>query len=272
MNIQTKIKISKITLSLLSFSAFIFCMGLLVLVLCAGLQINPFKEATTGFLISAFIGLIGLASILVILNVATNISLIADAKIAELKAEVGNSFFKKWVITFLAVAAIIVGFVFGGTYLSKEKYIELIRSQAEEVLKENNDLLENVGALLSKAKPEDFKRIHEIQDFLEKQRADFPEMTLIYSGLFEGKQVLYQTQSYFNGNVEKNEYTQAYYTCAKDFDCDYLKEFFAGEKKEALQKYSMHDDEFYIYIPFVGKNSRFVLLFERRNSYGKIGS
>ena len=48
------------------------------------LQINPFKEITTSFLIAAFLGLIGIATVLVLLNVATSVSLIADAKIADL--------------------------------------------------------------------------------------------------------------------------------------------------------------------------------------------
>ena len=272
MNIETKAKISKVTLSLLAFAASIFLVGILVLVLCAGLQINPFKETTTGFLIASFIGLIGISAILVLLNVATNISLIADAKIAELHVVLPEYSLRKWAITFIAIALIIVGFIFGGNYISKEKYIAVVQLQAEEILKENSDLLENISTLLSKGKPEDFKKIYEIRDFLEKQRRNLPELTLIYSSKFEGKLALYQIQSYFDGDVEKNKYNQIYFTCTKDFDCDYLKGFFSGQMKEALQKYSMRDEQFYIYIPFIGKNSRFVLLFERRNSYGKIGS
>lgn len=272
MNIQTKVKISKVTLSLLTFSAAVFCVGVLSLVLCAGLGINPFKESTTLFLVSAFVGLIGFSTILVLLNVATNISLIADAKIAELHVSSQEFSLKKWTITFLMIVTIIVGFLFGGTYFSKEKYIALVQSQAEDILKENSELLENIGDLLSKAKPEDFKKIYEIKDFLEKQRKDLPSLTLIYARPFEGKQALYQTEYYFSGDVEKNKYNQVYFTCTEGFDCEYLKEFFSGEKKDALQKYSMSDNEFYLYVPFVGKTSRFVLLFERTHRYGKIGS
>jgi hypothetical protein len=58
----------------------------------------------------------------------------------------------------------------------------------------------------------------------------------------------------------------------RTLDCDYLKKFFSGEKVDAMQKYTVRDDEFYIYIPYVGKETRFILLFDRRNSYGKLGS
>jgi hypothetical protein len=76
-----KAQIAKLTLTLLTVVVFALFLG--VLVLCAGLQINPFRETTTTFLIASFIGLIGVAAVLVLLNVATNISLIADAKISE---------------------------------------------------------------------------------------------------------------------------------------------------------------------------------------------
>jgi hypothetical protein len=40
--------------------------------LCAGLEINPLRETTTSFLAAAFVGLAGVAALLVLLNVATN--------------------------------------------------------------------------------------------------------------------------------------------------------------------------------------------------------
>lgn len=77
MELDTKAQIAKATLNLLTAVVGLFLLGVLVLVLCAGLQINPFKETTTSFLIAVFVGLIGVATVLVLLNVATNISLIA---------------------------------------------------------------------------------------------------------------------------------------------------------------------------------------------------
>ncbi len=88
MRLGTKAQIAKATLSLLTLVSSLFLLGVLVLVLCVGLNINPFKETTSAFLVSAFAGLIGVVVVLVLLNVAVNVSLIADAKIAELKIEV----------------------------------------------------------------------------------------------------------------------------------------------------------------------------------------
>src|SRR5437762_5965585 len=114
----TKVQIARTTLSLLTLVASLFLLGVLVLVLCVGLQINPFKETTTSFLIAAFVGLIGVAAVLVLLNVATNVSLIADARIAEMKIEPRRGVLRRWSAAFLVVAVVLVGLIFGGTYLS----------------------------------------------------------------------------------------------------------------------------------------------------------
>lgn len=272
MKLQTKAQLSKTTLSLLTLVAFLFLLGVLVLTLCAGFQINPFRESTTSFLVAAFVGLIGISTILVLLNVATNISLIADAKIAELKIEQNGNALKKWGILFLASAAVLVAVIFAGTYTSKEKYLMVVRSQADEVLKENDGLLEKASSLLASDKVADYKKIYEIREFLENQREGLPQLTLIYSGKFEDKTALYKIGSYFSGDVVKDTYAHKYFRCTKGLDCDYLRKFFSGEKADILQKYPLKDDQFYIYIPYIGKTSRFILLFDRRNSYGKFGS
>jgi hypothetical protein len=272
MELDTKAQIARVTLSLLTGVVSLFFLGVLVLVLCAGLQINPFKETTTSFLIAAFVGLIGVAAVLVLLNVATNISLIADSRIAELNIQPRRGLLRKWFLTFLIVALVLVGLVLGGTYLSKERYLGVIRAQADEVLNENKTLLDEVSRHLASGKPEDYKRIFEIRAFLENQSSGLPRLTLIYSGRFADKLAFYRVDEYFPGDLEKQTYTPAYFACTRNLDCDYLTRFFSGERVDNLQKYTVRDDQFYIYIPYIGKEARFVLLFDRRNSYGKLGS
>jgi hypothetical protein len=272
MELGTKAQIAKSTLTLLAVVVSLFLLGVIVLILCVGLQINPFREITTSFLIALFVGLIGVATILVLLNLATNISLIAEAKIAELRVEPNQRLAGKWLRVFCLVAVILVGLVFAGSYLSKEKYLGIVHNQAEEVLTENKGLLEEVSGLLVSGKAQDFKRIYDIRDFLANQRSGLPQLTLLYSGRFSDKLALYKIGQYFPGDPDKGTYNPVYFACTKNLDCDYLTKFFSGESVDTLQKYTVRDDEFYIYLPVVGKQTRFVLLFERRNSYGKIGS
>jgi hypothetical protein len=271
MQLETKAQIAKTTLSLLTLVTSLFLLGILVLVLCVGLQINPFRETTTSFLAAAFAGLAGVAAVLVLLNVATNVSLIADAKISELKINANRSVLRKWSVAFFLVAGALVCFIFVGTYLSKERYLRVVRGQADEVLKANTGLLEEISRLLASGKPEDYKRILEIRTFLQNQRSELPQLTIVYSGKFENKLAFYRVE-YFDWKQDRSEYTPTYFPCTKNLDCDYLTKFFSGEKVDILQEYTVRNDQFYIYIPFSGRESRFVLLFDRRNSYGKIGS
>jgi hypothetical protein len=272
MKLQTKIQLSKVTFSLLALVASIFLLGVLVFVLCVGLQINPFEQATSAFLLTAFVGLIGVIAVLVLFNVATNINLIAEAKIAKLNVESGSRVFTRYGIIFAVTALLLVGMIFVGTYLSKEKYVAIVRAQANEVLQENDDLLEKIGALLTSGKVADFKKLYDIREFLERQRSGLPQLAIIYASDFEGKPALYAIRRSFGGNVEKDIYVPNYFECTKGLDCDYLKRFFSGEDVGILQQSTFRDDNCYIYIPHVGKDARFILLFRRENSYGKIGS
>lgn len=271
MRSETKTAIAKATLLLLTVVVSLVLLGLLVSVLCAGLQINPFRETTTSFLVAAFVGLIGVAVVLVLLNVATNVSLIADAKIAEMRIEAQRGVLRKWSAAFVVVAVALVGLIFAGTYLSKEKFLGVVRGQADEVLGKNRDLLEEVSRLLASGKPEDYRRIYEIRNFLQNQRSELPQLTLVYSSRFEGKLTFYQVE-YYDWNQKPSVYNPTYFRCTKNLDCKYLTKFFSGGNVDVFQKYTMREDQFYIYIPFVGKDARFVLLFDRRNSYGKVGS
>src|SRR6266581_7252261 len=267
MELETKAQIARATLSLLVVVASLFFLGVLVLVLCAGLEVNPFRETTTSFLVAAFAGLAGVAAVLVLLNVATNISLIADAKIAELPIESRRGVLRKWLVAFGLAAATLVTLVFVGTYLSKERFLG-----ADEVLRTNKNLLGEISRLLASGKGEDYKRIAEIRTFLQNQRSGLPQLTVIYSGRFADKLAFYRVNEYFPENQETRAYAPTYFTCTQNLDCEYLTRFFSGERVDILQKYTLRDDQFYIYMPFIGNEARFVLLFDRRNSYGKLGS
>jgi hypothetical protein len=171
----------------------------------------------------------------------------------------------------VAIAAIVL--IFGGTYLSKERYLAVVHRQADEVLQTNNNLVDEISRLLASGKPEDFKRIIEIRNYLQSQRSGLPSLTIIYSGRFADKLALYRVGDYVSETKETGiTYSPSYYTCTQNVDCDYLSRFFASGQAQILQKYTMRDDQFYIYIPYTGKERKFVMLFERRNQYGKLGS
>ncbi|MBI5171526.1 MAG: hypothetical protein HY986_01470, partial [Candidatus Melainabacteria bacterium] len=238
-------------------------LGILVMVFCAGLRINPFREKTTSFLIAAFSGLIGLALILVLLNVATNISLIADAKTTQPGRPSSTAELVPWVTVLLGTAGAIVCMIFAGTNYSKKKLLQLVRSQADEMLKENEQLLCEISSLLAQGQAADYRRVWQIREFLNNQRKDLPDLTIVYSGHFGEKTAYYQIGRYFHGEEGEPTYKPEYFPCSPNHDCDYLKEFFSGSKVEVLQKHTT-DEGYCIYFPVIGKESRFILLFAHK--------
>ena len=268
MRTDTKALISKLTLQLLNFTAILFVLGMVVVLVCTGLNINPFRETTTSILIAFFVGLIGLSAVLVLVNVATNMSIIADAKIKDMKLQPESRRIRKWIGMFLAIVVVLVTLIFTSTFYSKEKYMGIVRSQSEKVTQENTAQLEQISTLLASNDVEDFKKINEIKEFLERQKKELPYLTIIYSRDVIGKPALYQTQDYYSDTTLDH----AYYSCSGSVDCDYLANFFAGKPTQKMEKYKMNDDKFSIYIPYIGKNNRFIMLFQKYNQYGKLGS
>lgn len=266
-----KVEIAQLTLFLLTVVGALFMLGILVMVLCAGLRINPFREKTTSFLIAAFSGLIGLALILVLLNVATNISLIADAKISQPGSHSSATELAPWMAVLLGTAGAIVCMIFAGTHASKKKLLQSVRAQADEMLKENEQLLSEISSLLAQGQTADYRRIWQIREFLNNQRKDLPDLTIIYSGHFGEKTAYYQIGRFFRGDKDEPIYTPEYFPCSPNHDCDYLKEFFSGSKAEVLQKHTA-DEGYCIYFPVIGKESRFILLFAHKIHFGKFGS
>jgi hypothetical protein len=271
-NTETKFDISRVTFSLLVVVSSLFLLGVLVVVLCGGLGINPFKETTSSFLIAAFLGLIGAAGVLVLLNVATNVSLIADVRIGDAQSSPRSNAVKRWLTGCGIAAVILVVLIAVGTYLSKKQALRAVRTQADDVLSENKDLLAEISQRLASGRKADYSRINEIRMFLQSRRSEMPELTVIYSGRFAGKLAFYKVNEYFSADKDDEEYHPIYFSCTKNIDCDYLTRFFSGEKTEALQKYTFRDDQFYIYMPYVGEEASYILRFSRQQSYGKLGS
>lgn len=266
-----KAQLAKATHFLLTLVSTIFLIGVVVFVVCTGLDINPFRQTTTGFLMAGFAGLIGVAGMIFLLNVATNISLIADSRISQLEGSESNRW-KGWLITMASISVVLVGLIFASTYMSKERYIAVVSEQAHEVLKENDSLVQEIGSRLKARKPADFKRVSEICEFLENQRSNLPSLRIIYSDSFSDKLALYDLSTYFSGDIDKDVFNPHYFQCTKGFDCDYLKSFFTGQNVEEMKKYELRGDKFSIYIPYDVQGARFVLVFSQHNRYGKIGS
>jgi hypothetical protein len=241
-----------------------------VLVICSGLDINPFRERTTSALLSALFGSVGLCAALLFLNVAANLSLIADASVPA-EARGAKSPLKAWAAGVAAVIALLIAVIAVGQISSERRYLKVVRDQADEVLKQNEGLLQKIGEHLKSDTPKALMSIPEILKFFANQRRDLPRLTLIYPGSFEGRPTLHALDQNDSWNPAL-PFKKDYFQCTKELDCAYLTDFFSGKKAEILTHLTRRDDDFSIYLPFEQAGARFVLLFSKRQSYGKLGS
>lgn len=271
MRIESKAQLSKVTLILLILITCFFTMGIILGVVAITFHLNPFREMTTTFLMMAFLGSIGLATATLFLNVATNLSLIADSKISELKLSSKQNGLRPWFIGLSGVTVIVLAFIVLGSTYSEKTSLKVTQSQVNEVLNENKDLLNQVAKLIQDGSAPKIKKVSEIIRFLRNQRAGLPYLTLIYSGSFEDRLALYEMSDSFSAD-EKGTFQPRYYQCTQEIDCTYLRDFFKTGNLQTMEKLVRKTNAFYIYFPFQIDGVRFVLLFTRYQNYGKIGS
>jgi hypothetical protein len=268
MDTKTKQSFSTFTFYLLLGVGAVFLVGVIDLVLCTGLKINPFTERATTLLFAAFIGLIGIAIVTFLLNVAANLSLLAESKNGPAPARPFPM--KMFAILFGLVAFSSVALIAGGTWASERRFLAVVEKQTEEILSQNKDLVARLGVLIQGQSRKEFEEVSSILHFLGSQRRNLPNLTLIYDGTFENKPALYQANAYLPKDV--GPYVPRYYECYQERDCQYLKDFFSGKQPPKLSSFSRSSGTFYIYYPVETGKRRFILLLERNNSYGKLGS
>lgn len=273
MRIETKIQISKSTLTLLTGIISLFAVGTIVITICAGLGINPFKARTTVFLMSVFMGSIGLAFAALCLNIAANLNLVVDSKLNQLNPEPTRGGLKKWGSILIGIVIFSILVIVLGTISSERRFLNVVHTQAKTLIDENQSLITKLTTLLQDGSPAALKQVGPILKFFENQRKGLPSVTLIYSGIFEDKMALYRINDYFPTS-NKEEFSPTYFQCTQKLDCEYLKDFFSGKKMDPLRKFIRDDDSFFIYMPFQSEEakSRFILLFGREQHYGKYGS
>ncbi len=266
MDAQSRRGLSGLTFYLLVLIAAVLTVGAIDLVFCAGLGINPFRERTTGFLIAGFIALMGLAVLAFLLNVATNLSLIADRSVVERSTK---PFPIRRVFAGVGVGSIVTLVIIGvGTWSSQQRFLSVVQEQTQEMLAQNQDIVDRIGSRLAAGQRSDFEQIAKAITFLKAQRRDLPNLTVIYGGKFSGKDALFQANDY----VPSDRFEPRYYECRQNRDCEYLKAFLGGKDQPVLKHIDRSSDDFYLYYPVVTEGARFVLLLERHQRYGKLGS
>lgn len=174
---------------------------------------------------------------------------------------------KKIVLAFASIVFFISLVLFGGDYLSR-------RQVRQKLLDESNDIINryksSIASITGSLRSHRESEIPNILKFLSNLKEEFPTVILVTTGSYHGEIAYLEITPWTApGNFNKPYYDYSFYKCNRD-DCSYLDKVFAdGFSEHHLWN---RDDEYKLYVPFISKDVKFVLIFSKYDRYGKIGS
>ena len=259
-NLATWIMIATVGLIVLWFIGFI---------VSNTFDLNVFTSRTTEF----FVSIIGFAFVLVacaaILSISLNIGLIADSKVQDRGPERTKTVFSR---NFLMASGLLVvaliGFLFIGDYLTRQSEKNNLIAEAEDLIDRYEQPIDELTLFIQDTAT--IGKVPEILKFLSHQKTEFPTVSLITSDQYQNETVFLQVHSRTSEKTLKKPYFDySFYKCSKR-DCDYLKEVFENGNLDSYLWTEKNDYKFYY--PVEKNGNRIILLFEKYERYGKIGS
>ncbi len=267
MNQQTKRRISNISTWVMIITIGIISIWFLGFIISNTFDLNVFSEKTSDFFISLF----GTALVLVFcsafLNISINISIIADSKsytIPGVKSQTGRYL----LFGFLGVVLFVTGALFAGDYYSRKILKSNLYQECKDLIDRNNKILNDLSIDI-KEKSKVFE-IPKILGFLENQKKEFPTVTLILPVEYKDQLTFIKINSWSDSvNLAKDYYNLSVYPCEK-FDCDYLTQIFTTSDTTYLLWTSKNN--YRLYFPIKKNDTKFILLFDKTERYGRAGS
>ena len=271
-----KQSISKLSFLFICLVVTLLFVGTCVLITTVSFGINPFKSETTAFLSLSFFSMIGMSVVALMLNVAANLSLIAEGHSGAVG--IGNKSFKDsrkvlkmWGIVTGTVTLVLIVLILVLNSASESRKFKLVEDLSNEVLSGNRLLVEKIAIDLKTGTVDRLSEIPKKLEFLKKQRQDLPELVLIFSEDFEGQRAYRVINSWNFSPLSKDNSKYPFYSCAKDIDCEKLKTFFesGGVTRFSVKQNGL--DEYSVYFPYELNGVRFILMFNKGIRFGSVG-
>lgn len=270
-----KRSVSKISFLFICFVVTLLFIGTCVLITTLAFGVNPFKSGTSGLLSFSFFSLLGMSVVALMVNVAANLSLIAEEKNKEVqrvasKSIDGKKVLRIWGAVTVGLSAIIIATIVVLDSGSEKMKFKFVEEMSSEVLTQSAKLIDKIAADL---KSNDLARLAEIPkklDFIRRQKQDLPELLMIYSEDFEG-QVAYRVINSWNLSPLLQEQKYPFYSCTQDIDCEQIKTFFETGNLKSFSVKQKGLDEYSVYYPFELNGARFILMFNKGMRFGSVG-
>jgi len=268
MRAKNKIKLANLTTWIMIITISVIAIWFVGFVVANTFDLNVFTKRTSEFMFA----FIGFSAVLVlcsaILNISLNIGLIADSKVQELKAEGSSIISKKFYLAFIIGIIALVSFLFLGDYLTRKNEENKLVSAADYIIETYSESIAKIAPGLTDTSK--VAQIPEILKFLSNQKSEFPSVSLLTSGKYDG-QLTFLEISHWESEKSLKEplFGNSFYKC-QDYDCEYLQDLFTGKTTEPLFWTAKND--YKLYYPFIEKNTKYILLFTKYQRHGKVGS
>lgn len=263
-----KIKLASLTTWTMLITILIIAIWFIGFVVANTFDLNVFTKRTSDFMF----GFIGFSAVLVlcsaILNISLNIGLIADSKVQEMKTEGSNILGKKFYFASLTGITALITFLFIGDFLTRKNEENKLVDAADYIIETYSESISKIGPSLTDTSK--VAQIPEILRFLSNQKTEFPSVTLLTSGKYDGQLTYLEiSKSGYEKSLKQPLFGNSFYKC-QDYDCEYLKDLFTGKTTKPL--FWTKKNNYKLYYPFIENNTKYILLFTKYQRHGKVGS
>lgn len=268
MKSRNKIKLANLTTWTMVITISVIAIWFIGFVVANTFDLNVFTKRTSDFMF----GFIGFAAVLVlcsaILNISLNIGLIADSKVQEIKTEGENLVGKKFYLAFLLGIIALITFLFIGDFLTRKNEENKLVDAADYIVETYSESISKIGPSLTDTSK--VGQIPEILKFLSNQKSEFPSVTLLTSGKYDGQLTFLEILHWKSEKSLKEPlFGNSFYKC-QDYDCEYLQDLFTGKTTESM--FWTEKNDYKLYYPFTENNTKYILLFTKYQRHGKVGS
>ncbi|MCX5777288.1 MAG: hypothetical protein NTX32_06665 [Candidatus Firestonebacteria bacterium] len=260
MKVKTKLNIVNVTNWIMLVTFVLIMLWMYVFVVNMTFNFTVLAEKTSTLFHTSIVAAIAMILGAAIINISTNISIIADSKAVQEEAAPVKSRKAVFLWTVAVIIAVPV-FLFFSDKMSKIIHERKIVKEVEDVMARYNKTVLFVTE--NAEKKEKFKEVSEGVTFLASQNKELDSVSLIVMKIFQGQNSYVYINEWKNRRDNAPEYLKCDEKTRKYLDSVFL-------KNNTTKYYDKENSRLYCPVASAGRIS--VLYFQKYMRYGKIGS
>lgn len=225
------------------------------------------ENITETFYLSVF-GILAILCGSALLNVMTNISIIADNADKRPRTPIATK--KLYGRALLVVASFFLVFagLYAGDRLNSEKKKHYLISSAQHLYTDHMEKFAMMDRF--RFSPSFASDLGKALRIISQQDKNFQNVSVIVQGSIEGDAVFLDFGPVYS-RYEAKDFDKADFILPTNLEeRDYLNQVFSGQTSE--RRYSSSDGEYELYFPITDRKTKFIIYLSEHQRYGKYGS